>query len=99
MYAITFVNKNSIWLSSDISWSLTELNTELMNIETEAKRYENPDLELHRIGFERMDRIRTLRKQIETYMKRDFINLHDIDLFLNAMFSEKDRKKYKIPLS
>jgi hypothetical protein len=99
IYAIAFVNKNSIWLSSDIGWSLTELNTELMNIETEAKRFESPDLELHRIGFERMDKIRILRKQIETYMKRDFINLHDIDLFLNEMFSKKERKNIQIPLS
>lgn len=74
--------KSSIWLSSDLSDSLTKLSVLLNKISNEANAEREPDSELLKLGQLYMEEIRAIRFEIETIVKRDFKNLHKIESFL-----------------
>ena len=76
--------KSGVWLSSDLSMSLTDLNVYLTQLSVDAGLGSDPDKELFRLGHERLLVIREKRKNIEALMKRDFQTMHKIEEFVKS---------------
>lgn len=74
--------KTSIWLSKDMTQTLTELSVLLNRLLNESRQHINPDEELRKIGYTYLQSFRDYRDRIEVLVKRDFKDLHNIKSFL-----------------
>jgi hypothetical protein len=86
------------WLSDSVSGKLTELNIFLINeIENKINERQEVDQQLIELGIKNVEKIRTMRKQLQAELYKDLRDLHDIKKFVKGLRGDEVYLVYDKP--